>query len=157
MNKEVLKLRGFEPVEQQFRKDGKGYVIPVRADRRSAGYDVSTPITVIIPPKGKVLIWSNIKAYMQEDEVLELYVRSSIGIKKGIVLSNTVGIIDSSYYSNPDNDGNLGLALYNISDKEVILEAGERVCQGIFKKYLVADNDVTLNQDRTGGIGSTGK
>lgn len=150
------KVRGFEAVINEFRKDGKGYIIPVRADSRSAGYDISTPITVTIPPKGKVLIWSNIKAYMQEDEVLELYVRSSIGIKKGIVLSNTVGIIDSSYYSNPDNDGNLGLALYNTSDNEVTLEAGERVCQGIFKKYLVADNDVTLGKDRVGGIGSTG-
>lgn len=89
------RLRGFEPVDKEFRKDGKGYVIPVRGDSRSAGYDIATPISVIIPPKGKVLIWSNIKAYMQDDEVLELYVRSSIGIKKGIVLSNTVGIIDA--------------------------------------------------------------
>lgn len=61
-----------------------------------------------------------------------------------------------SYYSNPDNDGNLGLALYNTSDNKVTLEAGERVCQGIFKKYLVADNDVTLSTERLGGIGSTG-
>lgn len=152
----MKRLRGFEPVDKEFRKDGKGYVIPVRGDSRSAGHDIATPITVTIPPRGKVLIWSNIKTYMQDDEVLELYVRSSIGIKKGIVLSNTVGIIDSSYYSNPDNDGNLGLALYNTSDKEVTLDAGERVCQGIFKKYLVADNDITLNTERSGGIGSTG-
>ena len=149
-------IRGFMPVEQEFRKNGKGYSIPVRGDKRSAGYDISTPIQVSIPPKGKVLVWSNIKAYMQEDEVLELYVRSSIGIKKGLVLSNTVGIIDSSYFSNPDNDGNIGLALYNTTDQEVTLEAGERVCQGIFKKYLVADNDVALKETREGGIGSTG-
>lgn len=150
------KLRGFEPVVHDFRKDGKGYVIPIRGDRRSAGYDIYTPITITIPPQGKVLVWSNIKAYMQEDEVLELYVRSSIGIKKGIILSNTVGIIDSSYYSNSDNDGNLGLALCNTTNKEVTLEAGERVCQGIFKKYLVADNDNVLSEERLGGIGSTG-
>ena len=94
---------------------------------------------------------------MLEDEVLELYVRSSIGVKKGIVLSNGTGIVDASYYGNVDTDGNLGLALLNTSDKEVILEAGERVCQGVFKKYLVVDNDVCLKDERTGGFGSTGE
>ena len=77
---------------------------------------------------------------MQPDEVLEIYIRSSLGIKKGLMIPNNVGIIDSSYYNNPDNDGNIGIALVNTSGKEVTINAGERVAQGIFKKYLVADN-----------------
>ncbi|MGL5330148.1 MAG: dUTP diphosphatase [Peptostreptococcaceae bacterium] len=150
-------IRGFQPVNEDMRKVTQDFALPVRGDSRSAGYDISIPVSVIIPPKGKALVWTNIKAYMQSDEVLELYVRSSIGIKKGLQLSNTVGIIDSSYYSNPDNDGNIGISFYNTTDQEVILDAGERVAQGIFKKYLVADNDVCLNESRSGGIGSTGK
>ena len=150
-------IRGFEPVSKEHMKNCDNYVMPVRGDSRSAGYDISTPHNVLIPPKSKVLVWSNIKAYMRKDEVLEIYVRSSLGIKKGIILSNTVGIIDSSYYSNPGNDGNIGLALYNTTDEPVELAAGERVCQGIFKKYLVADNDTTLSEIRVGGIGSTNK
>jgi dUTP pyrophosphatase len=85
-----------------------------------------------------------------------LYVRSSVGVKKGIVLSNGTGIIDASYFSNKSNDGNIGLALYNTSDKEVVLEAGERIAQGLFMNYLVTDNDEVLNAQRVGGFGSSG-
>ncbi len=93
---------------------------------------------------------------MQKDEVLELYVRSSIGVKKGIVLSNGTGIIDSTYYGNSGNDGNIGLPLWNTSNKRVVLEANERIAQGVFKKYLTIDNDTPLSQERTGGFGSSG-
>ena len=94
---------------------------------------------------------------MQEDEVLMLYVRSSIGIKKGLTLSNGTGIIDSSYYENPSNDGNIGIALYNTTEKIVRIEKGERIIQGVFMKYLTVDNDTVLHQERIGGIGSSNR
>lgn len=151
----INKTRGFEPVSSEMMKEvGLAYK-PVRADRRSAGYDFSSPIRVVIPARGKMLIWTNVKAYMRFDEVLELYVRSSIGIKKGLVLANTVGIIDSSYYSNKDNDGNIGICLKNDTDEDIVIEAGERIAQGIFQKYLVADEDIKLKENRDGGIGSS--
>jgi dUTP pyrophosphatase len=91
---------------------------------------------------------------MHYDEVLMLYVRSSIGIKKGLVLANGTGIIDYDYYSNEDNDGNIGICLLNISDKEVTIEAGERIAQGIFLPYLISENG-NSEEERKGGIGST--
>ncbi len=72
------------------------------------------------------------------------------------MLINTVGIIDSDYYSNSDNDGNIGFKLKNLTDKEVAIEAGEKIMQGVFKKYLKIDND-NVNEIRNGGIGSTDK
>ena len=93
---------------------------------------------------------------MQHDEVLECYIRSSLAIKHNITLSNSTGIVDADYFSNPDNDGNIGCFLVNHGDEDVHLEAGERVFQGIFKKYLTVDND-KANEERTGGFGSTGK
>lgn len=148
--------RGFQVVVDEHRKHPDAEIqLPVRGDSRSAGYDIRIPVSVTLKPNERVLVFTDIKAYMQDDEELELHVRSSIGIKKGIILSNITAIIDSSYYGNITNDGNLGLALWNTSDKEVTLEAQERVCQGIFKKYLVADNDVCLQAERIGGIGST--
>ena len=92
---------------------------------------------------------------MQEDEVLQLHIRSSIG-KRGIILSNCTGIIDSDYYSNPSNDGNICIMLRNMTDEIVELMGGEKIMQGIFTKYLIADNDNATEQ-RVGGIGSTGK
>ena len=151
------KIRGFECVAEEMRKGTNEYVLPTRGTSKSAGYDLASPIDVIIEPHSSVLIWTNIKAFMAEDELLEVYVRSSIGIKKGLMLKNTVGIIDSDYYSNESNDGNIGLNLHNMTDEAVVIQKGERICQGIFKKYLIADNDTFLKEKRTGGIGSSGK
>ncbi|HFD2052109.1 MAG: dUTP diphosphatase [Veillonella parvula] len=157
MCKDLKRQRGFEIVGESFRKHKESNIeLPIRADIKSAGYDIKTPVEIILKPQERKLIFTDIKAYMQDDEVLELYVRSSVGIKKGVVLSNGTGIIDSSYYSNKDNDGNLGLALYNTLDKEVVFESGERICQGVFKKYLTVDDDNCINSERNGGFGSSG-
>jgi dUTP pyrophosphatase len=72
------------------------------------------------------------------------------------LLANGTGIIDSDYYQNPDNDGNIAFCLYNTNDKPVLIEKGERIAQGIFINYLQADNGNT-EIERIGGIGSTGK
>lgn len=148
--------RGFKIVNKEFRKHPEADIqLPIRGDSRSAGYDIRTPIRIELQPNERILVFTDIKAYMLPDEVLEIHVRSSIGVKKNIVLSNITGIIDSSYYENPNNDGNIGLALWNTSDKVQVLEANERVCQCIFKKYLVTDNDEVLKSERTGGFGSS--
>lgn len=165
-----MKLRGFEEVideKKQYGQSvavhGKSQVIypdvelPVRADSRSAGYDFFSPIDTKILPAQKTILWTNVKAYMGEDEVLSVYPRSSLGIKKGLMLSNTVGIIDSSYYSNEGNDGNIGLALLNTSGVAIEIKRGERIAQGVFTKYLVADSDETLSEERKGGFGSSGE
>lgn len=152
-----MKIRGFEAVKDEMRKHkGIEIQLPVRGDNRSAGYDLRTPVEIVLQPNERRLVFTDVKAYMSPNEVLEVHVRSSIGVKKGIVLSNITGIIDSSYYNNLSNDGNIGLTLWNTSNIVQVLEPQERVCQCIFKEYLVADNDVCLSTERTGGFGSSG-
>ena len=151
-------IRGFEIVDDKFRKyPNVDIQLPKRGDAKSAGYDFYSPCDITLQPGEKILLFSDVKAYMQDDEVLMLYVRSSIGIKKGLVLSNGTGIIDSSFYNNPSNNGNIGIALHNTTDKIVEIKQGERVIQGIFMKYLVADEDNVIHQDRVGGIGSSNR
>lgn len=150
-----MKLRGFEVVSKEFRKHGDVEIqLPTRGSKYSAGYDFYLPYDLVLAPGEKTCVWSDVKAYMQEEEVLMIYVRSSIGIKKGLRLSNGTGVIDADYYSNPNNDGNIGIALQNVSDEVVELKAGERICQGMFINFLVADSGNTDKQ-RNGGIGST--
>ena len=149
------RTRGFECVVEEMRKGTMDYILPKRGTSKSAGYDLASPVTVTIEPHSSKLIWLNIKAYMAEDEVLEVYIRSSMGIKKGLMLKNTVGIVDADYYSNEGNDGNIGLNLRNMTDEAVVIEKGERICQCVFQKYLIADNDVYLSDSRVGGFGST--
>lgn len=151
--------RGFEFVKEEFMKYddhmSRENMLPTRGSKFSAGMDFYCPIEVAIKPHEKQVIWTNVKSYMQDNEVLMIYIRSSIGIKRGLVLANGTGIIDKDYYSNESNDGNIGICLYNTSDKIAKIDVGERIAQGVFMPYLIADTGNT-NIERQGGIGSTG-
>ena len=153
-----LRERGFEIIKDEHRKHSDVEIqLPTRGDSRSAGYDFYSNETVVLQPKQSHLFWTDVKSYMLDDEVLSIHVRSSIGTKKDLMLKNTTGIIDSSYYENVSNDGNIGICLVNMGDKIQKIEKGERIAQGIFTKYLITDNDICLKLERTGGFGSSGK
>ena len=151
------KKRGFE-IAKGF--EDKGINLPERKTKYSAGYDVEAAEDVVVPSFKKgmapTLIKTGIKAYMQDDEVLLLYNRSSNPKKKGLILANSVGVIDKDYYGNQDNDGHIMFAFYNIKDEDVIIKKGECIGQAIFQKYFLADNDVAEGT-REGGFGSTSK
>jgi dUTP pyrophosphatase len=139
-------VRGFLKVNEEL--DTK---LPERQTKASAGYDFYVIEDVEIPAYGTVMLPTNVKAYMQEDEVLMLYARSSLAIKRGLILQNTTGIIDSDFFPHE-----IKVALRNTTDKPVKLLKNERCAQGIFLKYLVSDNG-NLDNTRDGGIGSTRK
>ena len=150
-------MRKFEIVRDEHRKYPEVEImIPSRSSVGSCGYDFVIPVEVTLQPGEKKLIFSDVKAYMEADEVLKIYPRSGLSTKKGIILSNVVAIIDSDY-AYADNDGNIGLSLWNTSNEVVVLEAGERVCQGIFVKYLTVDDEEEITKTRSGGFGSSGK
>ncbi len=130
--------------------------LPKRGSSHSAGYDIKSLETFTLKGGEMHVYKTGIKACMEDDEVLLLVVRSSIGIKKGLCLANQVGVIDSDYYGNENNDGHIMVALRNMTDKDVTIEKGDRICQGIFSKYLVTDDDDSTTV-RKGGVGSTGK
>jgi len=139
----------------------KGYekanvVLPERKTKFSAGYDISSLYDLDINPGEIKLVKTGLKVCMNPNEVLKVYPRSSLGVKKGLMLANSVGIIDADYYSNPDNDGHIMIALYNFSSIPAHIESGERIAQGIFNEYLVTDNDIATKV-RKGGFGSTNK
>ena len=152
-----MRVRGFEIAKGWEDKDIN---IPVRKTKFAAGYDIEAAEDIVIPSFKKgmapVLIPTGLKAYMEDDEVLYLYNRSSNPKKKGLVLANSVGVVDKDYYSNPDNDGHIMFAFFNIKDEDITIKKGEAIGQGVFSKYLVTDGDVALG-DRTGGFGSTDK
>ena len=151
----MARTRGFE-VAKGF--EDKEINLPVRKTKYSAGYDVEAAEDCVVPAFkpgiAPTLIKTGIKAYMQDDEMLCLYNRSSNPKKKGLILANSVGIVDKDYYGNPDNDGAIMFAFYNIKDEDVEIKKGECIGQGIFEKYLITDNDNATGQ-RMGGFGST--
>ena len=144
--------RGFE-IAKGF--EDKQINLPVRKTKFSAGYDVEAAEDIIIPSFKKgmkpTLVKTGIKAYMMEDEVLILANRSSNPGKKGLVLANSIGVIDSDYYGNPDNDGHIMFAFFNIKDEDIEIKKGDAIGQAIFQKFLVADDD-SANGTRMGGF-----
>jgi dUTP pyrophosphatase len=147
------KTGGFKEVDKEH-KIFDDIKLPTRGSKDSAGYDLYSNEDVDIYPNQQHIFWTDIKSYMLSDEVLQIYVRSSIGIKKSLVLGNGTGIIDSDYYNNPKNDGNIAICLRNESDIVQHIIKGEAIAQGIFLKYYLAD-DIETENKRNGGLGST--
>lgn len=143
-------MRGF-----MVAKGFNNIALPTRKTTGSAGYDFSTIEDLVIKPGEIVLAKTGVKAYMQDDEVLKIYPRSSLAVKKKVNLANNVGIIDSDYFENEDNDGHIMIPLHNFGSDTITIKNGERIAQGIFQKYLVADKD-EADAIRSGGFGSTG-
>lgn len=126
-------------------------LMPKRSTSGSAGYDFVSPERYIVPAYGECLIESHVSIELPKDKVLLLFVRSSYGFKYGITLSNGTGIIDSDFYPNT-----IKCKLRNDSNKDFIIENGDKYMQGVIIQYFVTDDD-NVSNIRNGGIGSTGK
>lgn len=156
-------MRKFEKISlNQFTKDTnlteKEYneiTLPHRATGNSAGYDFHLLEDLDLKPGEIKKIPTAIKVSMNSDEVLMLYIRSSLGFKYNLRLCNQTGIIDSDYYNNSDNEGHIFIAIQNEGQKTIKLKSQERFAQGIFIKYLTVDDEAKINNHRQGGIGST--
>ena len=147
-------MRFFEVVKNDCRKNEGDIKLPTRATEHSAGYDFYSPVDVTIPPHEMVMVWTDVKAHMYYDNTLLLIPRSSMG-KQPVMLANTIGCVDSDYYSNPDNDGNIGFRLLNLGNTPYEIKQGDRIGQGIFVKYGTVKDDNTITK-RESGFGSTG-
>ncbi len=149
-------MRDFEKISfKQFAKDIKEdkklyeeYKLPIRDSKATAGYDLFLINDIEIKPNEIIKIPSGLKAYFEEDEVLLIFVRSSMGFKYNIRLVNQVGIIDADYYNNKDNEGHIFIKIQNEGNETVKLKAGEAIAQGIFIKYLTTESDNNLGIER---------
>ena len=149
--------RRFEFVE---RIKGKEFKKPERSTAKSGGYDFYAPERVEIEPykigDNPVMVKTGVKAYMEDDEILMVVNRSSNPKKKKLVIPNSIGIIDADYVDNEENEGEIGFLFYNLSEETVVIEAGEKLGQGIFVKFGITEDD-NAKGERVGGFGSTGK
>ena len=158
-------MRKFEKISfEQFKKDisddkelYESYSLPKRSTKNSAGYDIASLEEYTLKPGEAHIFVTGLKVTMNSDEVLYLYGRSSFGYKYNITLANSVGVIDSDFYNNIDNEGHFKVKLINHGEKEVKINIGDRIAQGVFMKYLIVDNEEKIIKERKGGLGSTDK
>lgn len=164
-----MKKRGFEVVTAY---QDKAIQLPKRATHHAAGYDFEAAAEIVIPSIWKqvltrkigqendnkklkpTLVPTGIKAYMGEDEYLQLANRSSNPLKRFLSLANGIGVIDSDYYNNANNEGHIMFQFTNFGLTDTVIKKGERIGQGIFLPFLKVDQDQTMTE-RTGGFGSS--
>lgn len=152
-------MRKFDKVKDEFLKYGQkaeDIKMPVRATKHSVCYDCYSPIEVDINPGDTELIFTNVKAYCNYDEGFILASTSGMG-KRGIILANGIGIIESDYADNESNDGNIGFMLHNIGKDVYHVKVGDKIGQLFFFKFLTVDNEPEITTVRKGGFGSTNK
>lgn len=136
-------------------EDYNNYNLPKRSTKHSAGYDFEVLKDFKIKPGEILKIPTGIKANMNHDEVLMIFIRSSLGFKNNLRMCNQVGIIDSDYYNNEDNEGHIFVCIQNEGIEVKEFKQGDKIVQGIFTKFLTVDNEEEINNNRQGGIGST--
>ncbi|MDV3182538.1 MAG: dUTP diphosphatase [Candidatus Phytoplasma australasiaticum] len=129
--------------------------LPQRQTQYSAGYDLAAAIEINIPPQQIAIIPTGLKVFLPSNQVLLIYARSSLFIKKKLMLTNNVGVIDSDYYNNIENEGHILIPLYNFSNQIITIHKNERIAQGILQNFSLTKNDNNENQIRKNGFGST--
>lgn len=158
-----------------------GLTLPTRSTQFSAGYDFTAAEDKVVPSiwnyvkkidlRGytdeekldflkyavkPTLVSTGIKASMPAGNALFLYNRSSNPLKRGLILANGVGVVDSDYYNNPDNEGEIFAQFLNVGTHDYKIKKGDKILQGIFQNYFLVEND-QAHDKRLGGLGSTGK
>ena len=150
-------MRKFEVVKKEFLKYGvkeEDLKKPYRATKHAVCYDCFSPIDITIPAEATELVFTNFKAYSNEDEGYILASTSGLG-KKGIILANGIGIIESDYADNDNNDGNIGFMLFNHGKNPYEIKKGDKIGHIYFFKFLIVDDEEEITNVRTGGFGST--
>lgn len=145
-------MRKFEVIKAYQHEE---ILVPQRATKHSAGYDFASIEDVEIKPGEIKMIPTGLKALIPDNEALFIFPRSSLGIKKGLMMSNGVGVVDADYYNNENNEGHIMIPLYNFSSQTVTVSKGERVAQGIFTNYQKTIDDDPDHSARLGGFGSS--
>ncbi|MDV3157255.1 MAG: dUTP diphosphatase [Candidatus Phytoplasma australasiaticum] len=129
--------------------------LPQRQTQYSAGYDLAAALEINISPQQIAIIPTGLKIFLPPNQVLLIYARSSLFIKKKLMLTNNVGVIDSDYYNNIENEGHILIPLYNFSNQIITIHKNERIAQGILQNFLLTKNDNNENKIRKNGFGST--
>lgn len=131
-------------------------VTPTYGSEFSAGADLYSAEEgdVTIAPGKAALIHTGIAAEIPEGYVGLIFARSGLATKRGLAPSNKVGVIDADYR------GEIMVSLYNQSDKDQTVEAGERVAQMAIVPFLHAEfeevDELSDTVRGSGGFGSTG-
>ena len=128
--------------------------LPIAGSQFAAGHDFYCPMNLFIHTE-PILIPTGVRWITEEqdkDKVLIMVPRSGLGVKYGMRLTNTVGVIDADYYC-ASNEGHIMASV--VSSFPMTISAGDRFMQGVILPYYRCGEEST--KKRNGGFGSTGE
>ncbi len=140
-------------------KLSRGMSLPKYATAGSAAIDLCAALDegekVIIPAGERALIPTGLAIAPESSGVVAVIApRSGLGIKKGICLSNGIGVIDSDYR------GEIQVGLFNTGKEDFVIERGDRIAQMMFMPVysanLLPSEELDETERGAGGFGSTG-
>lgn len=134
---------------------------PIYANDTDACMDIKARVNndlglIVIQPGETVKVNSGLQVDVPKNHIMQMFVRSSIGIKKNLCLANGTGIIDNGFKDE------IIMALHNFGKKPQVIQDGDRICQflifprPLIKPILIKDDKDFRQGDRGGGIGSSG-
>jgi len=133
-----------------------GNDLPGYSTEWSSGMDLRASLenSVLLKPLERTLVSTGLYIELPEGYEAQIRPRSGLALKKGLTVLNTPGTIDSDYR------GEIGIILINLSNEEVEIQPGERICQMVISKYehaeLVEVNELNETPRSAGGFGHTG-
>ena len=129
--------------------------LPEPAIGGAAGFDLAAAADVEIPPRGIRLVGTGLVIGVPEGHFLGIFARSSTPLKRGLMVANGVGIIDSDYCGPEDE---IKIQVLNITDAPVTVARGDRLAQGIVLPCPRVEWDEVdeMRVPTRGGFGSTG-
>ncbi len=130
---------------------------PSYATEGSAGVDLKANIDdpITLAPLQRVVVPTGLRIALPKGTEAQVRPRSGLAAKHGITVLNTPGTIDADYR------GEVGVILINLSDKDFVINPGERIAQMVLARYERFEWEEVEQLDSTsrgeGGLGSTGR
>jgi len=133
------------------------YEKPEYGSKGAAGFDMRNNLaqSIELAPGEAFIFPTGVSCAIPEGYVGLVHVRSSLGFKRGCILANGTGVIDSDYR------GEINAKIRNPSNKTVKIDAGERIIQMLIQPVVQCDltfvDELNETERGEGGYGSTGK
>jgi dUTP diphosphatase len=129
--------------------------LPAPATGRAAGFDLASAVDIEIPPGGIRLVGTGLVIGVPDGYFLGIFARSSLPLKRGLIVANGVGVIDADYCGPGDE---IKIQVLNVTEAPVKVLKGERLAQGIVLPCprIEWEEVSDISQPSRGGFGSTG-
>jgi dUTP pyrophosphatase len=130
--------------------------LPAYATDGSAGFDLAASEDTVIAPGEVVLVPTGLVIEVPEGMFLAVFARSSTPLKRGLMIANGVGVVDSDYCGPTDE---VKIPALNFTTLQVQVHKGDRIAQGIFlpSPRVEWDEVGELRAGSRGGFGATGR